>query len=276
MEAEDIIEVGKEEAGTTLPSSVTGFTVPSTTRHKVSDIPIQDLGNGITLEYVGKGRFGLIRFSDLHGFFNEYQEYFDNIRGSNHTDSGVWVFPLAQEVKLKQLIKDIMTGILPPPHLQRGAQAISLNLSAPTLGLLSTETESVSTSQIGGLAPLEESVPIKGRRSEVPPPPSVAPMKTNVSVYEMVRASVDPAQLLPSGPPAKPMKSLRYDPTERSPGESDTRYQMRLANYNSLIQRGLPIVTADLLSRMKENMEFEGVEYSQTGTGYVNNFLPKQ
>jgi len=66
----------------------------------------------------------------------------------------------------------------------------------------------------------------------------------------------------------------QYDPTLRSPGESDVEYQRRIQLYNLLISSNVPSESADTLARMRNNVDIHGVKYSDTEMNVLNSYLP--
>ena len=66
----------------------------------------------------------------------------------------------------------------------------------------------------------------------------------------------------------------QYDPTLRSPGESDVEYQRRIQIYNLLISSNVPSESADTLARMRNNVDIHGVKYSDTEMNVLNSYLP--
>jgi len=273
---------GEEEKEEELPQGLpapAAFIVPDVTKRKKTEIPVQEFGGGVTLEYLGDGRFATIIVRDPNGYFDIYSEYFNNLlpkkkkKEEEEPQTRIWSYPASREIRVKELLRDIISGKLPPPHLQPSVQVTPVNLNNP--GLLAIPSMPVTSSQIQilELSSLSQIEPQLKPKPKVPPPPSVAPNRTTLSAYEAIQSMTNP-QLVPlAGPIAKPKKAIRYDPTARAPGEADSRYQIRLASYNRLVGQGFPATTADLLSRMKDNMEFEGVEYSVTGTNFVKQYL---
>ena len=46
-----------------------------------------------------------------------------------------------------------------------------------------------------------------------------------------------------------------YDPTKREPGESSVEYDRRIQLYNMLLDQNVPSQTADVLARMRNNID---------------------
>ena len=73
-----------------------------------------------------------------------------------------------------------------------------------------------------------------------------------------------------------------YNPSDKEPGESQTEYARRQQLYTALINyvlpngQRIPSETADLLSRMRNNVDIEGVGYNEAAMRILNMYLPVQ
>lgn len=225
----------------------------------------------ISLEYVGEGRFGKIILTDSTGALDPYFDYIKNVKGKQIAPRK-WEFTLGQDTTIKNLLNRIVTGQLLPPSMQTRAQVPQSNVNVGMAPVPFEESPSVGSakllSEATNLPPPE--APKTKTRPPVAPPPQQG---VSTSALNLIQSQmrIDQTQ---TGPVAVFEKLPVYNPTAQEPGESEERYRIRIQNYNKLLQYG--IQTADLLSRVRNNVDFEGVEYSATMMQYINAYLPKQ
>lgn len=196
-----------------------------------------------------------------------YAPYFEALRGKYDHNEEAWTFSTRQEGQVADLIQRILTGQLPPPSQLAvpSTEEIGIGLSVPT---------EVPTQQLifGGtsVTPLPPRVPKPRQRiPALPPPPSLPGIPAP--------PSISAAPEIPSMP-APPVELPQYDPTAREPGESDIEYQRRISLYQYLFQAfpGISQSSADVLSRMRNNVDILGSLYDDASMQILNAYLPIQ
>ena len=233
---------------------------------------LMQFGGVINLEIVGEGRFGKLVLSDPTASLDPYYTYIATLKGKQ-VGPRQWEYPLSKETAVKNLLTRIVTGQLLPPSYTTQVQLPTTNINVgmamdtpedPNLA----KTVIVETPNIQQVAP-----PVTKSRVRPPVAPAVTtPTGTSVSAAQLVQSQMNPVPR-PQGVPAVPKDLPKYDPTVQELGESEERYKIRLANYNKLIGYGQQ--AADLLSRVRNNVDFDGVDYSATMMQYINAYLPK-
>lgn len=196
-----------------------------------------------------------------------YFPYFEALRGKYDQNEETWTFPARQEAQVGDLVQRILTGHLPPPSQLAvpSAEEIGIGLSVPT---------EVPSQQLtfGGtsVAPLPSRTPKPRQRIPAPPPPPTVPVLP-------APPSISSVPEIPSLP-VPPVELPQYDPTAREPGESQAEYDRRIGLYQYLVQNipGISQSSADVLSRMRNDVDILGVLYDETSMQILNAYLPIQ
>lgn len=222
----------------------------------------------ITLEFVGQGRFGKMFLKDNSGSLDPYYEYIKTLKG-NQVAPRKWEYSLNREKAVTALLNRIVTGQLLPPGARSSVEIPTTNISLDSIPV-PPEDDSSPLTVVSETIPVDIPEPKTRVR---PPVPSVQNTGTSVSAAQLVQSQMSVVPRA-QGTPAVSKQLPKYDPTLKEPGESEERYMIRIANYNKLIGYGSQ--AADLISRVRNNVDFEGVEYSELMTKYIDAYLPKQ
>jgi hypothetical protein len=114
------------------------------------------------------------------------------------------------------------------------------------------------------------------RRSRAPEPTPPVPTSQLIAATIPAEAQMPTTSQVASAPAPLPA----YDPLDKNPGESQAEYERRRGIYQALLNLTLPgggrvsQEQADLLSRMRNNVDFLGVNYDEVAMNILNTFVP--
>ena len=228
------------------------------------------------------------------GLLNAYGQYFQALRGKYEetiqgslgmsTLVGQWVFPSTQEQDVRRVLTQIFNGQLPPPAQLAPAMQISLdsaNIPGAPVSQPTTQIPSQIVQSTNIQVPTQPVGRGRGRgRGQTKPATeqTVAPSQIIASTLGQQQIQTAPPSVIGQIQSQVPLPS--YDPTQRDPGESQAEYDRRHGLYQRLIRYQLPNGatippdTADVLSRMRNNVDIEGVGYNDVAMKILNTYLP--
>jgi hypothetical protein len=174
----------------------------------------------------------------------------------------------AQRTAFTQVTTPLTSLMAGPPQMQFNTQVPNISLAGSgTFGVQNLNPSAV-------YLPQQTPGPMVVNTAPVPPPQKGTRGKKNPVV---------PTVSLPSqttGLPLLQPSSIPYDPTRQEPGEGSVEYQRRVGLYQALLNQRLPNGQfvdshyADVLSRMRNNVDVLGVGYNQAAMQILNQFLP--
>ncbi|MEM3858055.1 MAG: hypothetical protein QW478_01470 [Candidatus Micrarchaeaceae archaeon] len=178
----------------------------------------------------------------------QYDDYFYRLDGKLDEEKygiPVWEFPVSKEKKVFEKINEILTGQLPPPS-ELPVPEFDVNAEE---GVYTTENpESVSF----------KAKPKKERKVKV--------KKEKTEIQE------------PKIPPVE--ETINYNPLAKERGETEEQYTRRKYIYESLLTLDIgnneyfTPEYADVLSRMRNNVDFLNILYEKDAMNILNTFIP--
>lgn len=237
--------------------------------------PITSEPPASTLTFETLGRNFLVNAPN--NYFVRYEQYLRGLYGKYDETTGQWSFPASREKDVREVLSGIISGQLLPPDM----------LSAP-VGIDVTSNQTAYTP-----APIYETQ-TQINTQVVLPPAEEKQRRRQQTQTETSRASLPPSQIVASMPASNiPISAPAvigdintnipvptYNPLEKELGESGDLYTRRIALYQMLVNYTLPSGqrippdTADLLSRMRNNVDMLGVEYNPAVMNVLNMYLP--
>lgn len=219
----------------------------------------------IDTEVVGR-RF-IVRLAP--GYLDEYQSYFNNLFGQYDAQTNTWSFPRRRENDVRNLIIKIQSGQLLPPDQLPVPSSEEIKIDLETAGQLPIRRQHDPTVIVQQAQPVN--IP-----SVSVPTPQVAPVHASSSATQVVQAAmttpiVEVSRFVPTQ-----AHLPEYDSTKKDPSESTAAYERRVQLYEYLLSIGLTEQTADVLSRMRNNVDIMGVEYNKSAMNVLNTYLPIQ
>jgi hypothetical protein len=222
------------------------------------------------------------------GLLNAYNQYFQALQGKYEEGFqgppgrtqfvAQWVFPIKQENDVYRVVEQIFTGVLPPPNQLAPAQQVTVDLS--TAGSIPMQApRNFGQAQVLETAQtqiVEPETRRKQRRSRASKPTQPVPTSQLIAATIPADAQMPTTSQEVSAPAPLPA----YNPLDKNPGESQAEYERRRGIYQALLNLTLPggrRITqeqADLLSRMRNNVDFLGVNYDEFAMNILNTFVP--
>ena len=204
-----------------------------------------------------------ISLKDTEGKYKGYAPYFEALGGKLDPNLGVWLFSKRKEAQLREIVDNILTGKLPLPENQPPATPFEVGAITSELPI----TETVVPSKI-----LTEEQPVleipatkRGKKKE--PPPSTPGLPSQA--VQMIGTSPLPVIGQISQTP-------NYSPLDKEPGEATRRYTRRVQIYRALLAAGVEDHKADMISRMKNNVDFDSGSYNKEMMNLLDQYLPNQ
>lgn len=234
------------------------------------------------IEFSVVGRDFILR--DPSGLLNPYIQYLANLRGKYKPDligGAGWVFLKRQEKEVRNLVGQIMSGALPPPsELPLPPTQPSIDMAAvaplPPRPTLTPQVQILETSQL----PIEIVPPARKTRAKATVKPVLQTTVPSALPGSMQPTLTPPLQPVVLGVPTVAGQMIAplpaYDPTQKTPGESQVEYDRRVQLYNMLVTQGLPSSSADVLARMRNNVDIHGISYDDEAMRTLNTYLPLQ
>lgn len=219
--------------------------------------------NPAPIEFEVIGRHFLVKLAP--GYLDEYYQYFGNLFGKYDQETNTWSFPTRRETDVRNLIAQILSGQLPPPSQLAMPPPSEITIDPASVGYVPYRVQTET-------APIVQSVEVVTPRRR--PRVSTNQPQVTYTPSQAVQASMQGTVQILEGP-TSPMQVLPdYNPMGPDPLESTTAYERRVQLYQYLLSKGLPDQTADVLSRMRNNVDILGVEYNPSAMAVLNAYLP--
>lgn len=218
----------------------------------------------ITFETVGRNF--IVRSNP--GVLAPYRTYLENLYGKYNEETNTWTFYQKREAEVRDLLQRIVSGQLPPPDQLPAAQQFAVDIQAA--GELPIRPSTTVAQVIAEAPPPPE--PISRRRAAPAPVPPPAPPTYLPS--QVIQATMPASIVPPMAPPTAQPQLPPYNPTTKDPSESQAEYDRRMQLYRHLMGLGVASETADLLSRMRNQVDIHGVTYDPSAMLILNTYLP--
>ena len=210
-----------------------------------------------------------------------YSQYFENLKGVYNPANSTWSFYKNKEVQVRSLLTDILTGRLPPPNMLvvPTAQEISIDISGA--GVLPVTAPLVGPVVVTTEIPFVPPEKVKARRTKkIEETRVILPSQAIVESIQLANIPPIPPSGTPSlVPPPEPRQLPQYNPLEKEPGESQAEFQRRVQLYTYLTslvlptKQNIPSGIADVLSRMRNAVDIDGVGYNPISMQTLNTYL---
>ena len=298
---EGSLEFSDEEEDFDEPS------IPSTARAPVTPISVSVVGKGAptvflppsqvqvtpTFEVLPTGdAIGPVSFETVvrnlivrapPGYLDAYETYLRNLRGKKDERTGDWIYNVKQEPQVKELVNRIVNRQLPPPNELPipSSQQVSIDINA--VGQLPARPPLPATEIMITPSAVPEPTPTRRRRQAAPTPtvPTGPTYLPSQAIAATMPTSIIPQTTTPVTPvPQVPLPP--YDPLTKEPTESQQEYERRRQLYlhlSNLVLPGgerVPSESADILSRMRNQVDIHGVRYAEAAMDILNTYLPLQ
>ena len=207
------------------------------------------------------------------GLLTRYSEYLRNLRGKYEETTGQWTFPSSQEQNVRNILNQIFSGQLPPPDQLAPANQINIDLSTAT-SIPTTHPIIQAPAQILQSTNIQVPQPSRGRgRGRPVKEPSIPPSQIIASTLGTQYIQTLPPSVI--NQPQGQIPLPEYSPLDKEIGESQAEYDVRKYLYQYLANNQIPPDTADILSRMRNNVDVQGVGYNQYAMNILNSYLPR-
>lgn len=199
-----------------------------------------------------------------------YQSYLENIRGKYDEASNTWTFSQRNEAQVRDLLSKIILGQLPPPDLLALPQQNPIDVNAA--GQLPMRTTAPPAPVVS------EETPVPTSSAPVAPQIKSASVQTTGYLPSQIIQATMPESIIPLSPQPTSTEAAPqvppYDPTKKERSESQQEYDRRLMLYRHLLNFGVPSPDADLLARMRNQVDIHGVSYEPAAMQILNTYLP--
>lgn len=207
----------------------------------------------------------------------DYSSYFQSVLKGKQLENGDWEFSARQEKNLFSLLKKIQTGEI-VPESQVPLPSVS-SVNPETIGEIpppSVPITPFSTAEIQSTPPPTLFIPpeVESTKKKRTPKVSTEPVMVPSEIIARTTA-LELTNPLPTSPkPLSPRYIPTYNPRTQDPGESDEAYARRIQVLDYLVGEGLPESSADVLARLRNNVDIDGVSYDDLVMKILNQYLP--
>ena len=234
-----------------------------------------------------KGRNFLVQTPP--GYLNQYKPYLESLRGTYEEFLqgqigssyliGQWTFRSNQEEEVKSVISQILSGQLLPPEQLKPSNQINIDMS--TLTITPSQWSQPQSTQIissNAMASVPNTTSTKGRGRGKG---KTEPVQEFILPSQVIASTIT-SQSIPITAPSvmnqgdKETYLPTYDPMNKEPGESQSEYDVRKYLYQYCITNyQMKPDDADKLSRMRNNVDIQGIGYNQSPMNVLNSYLPR-
>ena len=212
----------------------------------------------------------------LQGLRN-YDQYFVASKGRQEVDG--WSFPPSQEAAVRGVLYRIFTGQLPPPNQLPQPSIEQMRIDTTVVPQIPIQQQvapvQIAQSMLPPQMVVAEPAPRRRRQPAAQVQTTSAPLPSAVVMASMPTEGINIYPSASGATPAPQAPLPSYEPTAPEAGESQEVYQRRLFGYQHLLSQGYSSSSADVISRMRNDVDVLGVGYHPTAMASMNQSLPQ-